>query len=75
MEDYSKYIMLSRLNWIENNKSISKTVKPKWNKIIEKIPQYAVLSIIDISSKVEIEKLDKKLTVKMLNDFEKFYMQ
>lgn len=75
MEDYSKYIILSRLNWIENNKSISKTVKPKWNKIIEKIPQYAILSIIDISSKVENEKLDEKLTAKMLNDLEKFYMQ
>jgi len=63
------------LNWIETNISIKKSEKTKLNKIIEKIPNYAILSIIDISSKVKNDKLEKKLTLKILNELEKFYLQ
>lgn len=63
------------LNWIETNKSITKPTKLKWTKIIEKIPSYAILSLIDISSKVINENFDNKATTKMLIDLEKFYTQ
>ncbi|ENA1802856.1 hypothetical protein ABF179_002269 [Flavobacterium psychrophilum] len=61
------------LNWINNHKPISKSATFEWKKFIEKFPNYATLSLIDISSKVKNEKLEKKLTAKMLIDLEKFF--
>lgn len=61
------------INWIETNKSITKTAKTKWNKIIEKIPNYASLSIIDVSSRVKTENFDEKSELKILSILKDFY--
>lgn len=61
------------LNWINNHKSKSKSAIIEWKNFIETFPNYAILSFIDISSKVKNENLEKKLTQKMLSDLKKLF--
>jgi hypothetical protein len=61
--------------WIDNNTKISKSTAKEWKSFIEKYLIYGEHSLKDIIIKVEEAKLEKKLTIKMLTELEKFYVQ
>lgn len=62
------------LNWIASSKSISKSSQNEWKKFIEKSLKYGSYSLHDVLTKVKNEKLEKKLTAKMLKDLELFFI-
>jgi ligand-binding SRPBCC domain-containing protein len=63
------------LNWIHSHKSISKSALSEWKRFIEKYLKYGNHSLLNIFNKVKTEKLEKKLTLNMLDELEKFFTQ
>lgn len=60
-------------DWVNNHKTISKNASLEWRKFIVKSLKYGKHSLIDIFTKVKTEKLEGKLTKKMLKELEVFY--
>lgn len=61
------------LNWINNHKTISKNATSEWKKFIEKSLKYGNHSLNNILKKVEVEKIESKLTKKMIKELEIFF--
>lgn len=60
-------------NWINNHKSISKSAAPEWIKFVTKSLKYGNHSLNNILIKIKSEKLEGKLTKKMLKELEIFF--
>lgn len=59
--------------WLGNHKTISKNSISEWKKFIEKSLKYGNHSFNDILKKIATERLESKLTKKMIKELEKFF--
>lgn len=60
-------------DWINNHKSTSKSARAEWLKFIDNSLKYGSHSLNDILNKVKSEKMEKKLTTKMIKELEMFF--
>lgn len=60
-------------DWINTHKNISKSALSSWTKFINEDLKYGTYSLNEILKKIEISKLEKKLTSKIIKDLTYFY--
>jgi hypothetical protein len=65
--------LLELKDWINNHKAASKSAQTQWKKFIDHSLKYGSHSLSDILIKVKSEKLETKLTNKMIKDLEMFF--